>query len=93
MAAGKAALVLIFAYLKSKPDKKRSSYRCGAFLVCAWHAYCADGLKEALSPNQREDNQQARATLVTVLSGGSRGGVLERSASEPRLACMVGNLA
>jgi len=62
-------------------------------VVCAWHAYCADGLKEALSPNQREDNQQARATLVTVLSGGSRGGVLERSASEPRLACMVGNLA
>jgi hypothetical protein len=61
--------------------------------MCAWHAYCADGLKEALSPNQREDNQQARATLVTVLSGGSRGGVLERSASEPRLACMVGNLA
>ncbi|NLM70125.1 MAG: hypothetical protein GX177_09050, partial [Firmicutes bacterium] len=41
--------------------------------MCAWHAYCADGLKEALSPNQREDNQQARATLVTVLSGGSRG--------------------
>ena len=62
-----------------------------AVFLCAWHAYCADGLKEALSPNQREDNQQARATLVTVLSGGSRGGVLERSASEPRLACMVGN--
>ena len=46
-----------------------------AVFLCAWHAYCADGLKEALSPNQREDNQQARASLATVSSGGSRGGV------------------
>ena len=72
---------------------QRHFFTMKCLFMCAWHAYCADGLKEALSPNQREDNQQARATLVTVLSGGSRGGVLERSASEPRLVCMVGNLA
>ncbi len=60
--------------------------------MCAWHAYCADGLKEALSPNQWEDNQQARTLLVTVVSGGSRGGVLQHSASEPRVAYTVGNL-
>jgi hypothetical protein len=45
--------------------------KTGGCLLCAWHAYCADGLKEALSPNQREDNQQARASLVTVMSEGS----------------------
>jgi len=61
--------------------------------LCARHVYQADGLKETLSPNQREDNQQARAPLATVGSEGSRGGVLEHSASEPRLACRGGNPA
>ena len=61
--------------------------------MCARHAYRADGLREALSPNQWEDNQQARASLATVRSEGSRGGVLEHSASEPKMACKGGNLA
>src|SRR5690554_4608381 len=64
----------------------------GPFL-CARHVYRADGLRETLPPNQREGNQQARAPLATVGSEGSRGGALEHSASEPKLACRVGNLA
>ena len=36
------------------------------FPSCARHVYRVDGLKETLSPNQREDNQQARVPLATV---------------------------
>lgn len=50
-------------------------------------------MKETLSPNQREDNPRARASLVTVGSEGSRRGNSEHSTSEPRLAYKVGNLA
>ena len=71
-------------------------YEAGAELqpfLCARHVYRADGLRETLPPNQREGNQQARAPLATVGSGGSRGGALEHSVSEPGLACRVGNPA
>ena len=62
-------------------------------LLFARHVCRADGLKETLSPNQREDNHKARASLATVGSEGSRRGSLEHSASEPMLADRVGNLA
>jgi len=45
---------------------KRESCQKQDSLSCARHVYRVDGLKETLSPNQREDNQQARVPLATV---------------------------
>lgn len=63
------------------------------FILCAGHACQADGLQDALPPNQREGNLKARASLVTVMFGGSRRGSVEHSVSKPKLANRVGNLA
>ncbi|MBO8168845.1 MAG: hypothetical protein H0Z35_06625 [Thermoanaerobacteraceae bacterium] len=50
-------------------------------------------MKDTLLLNQREDDPQARASLATVGSEGSRRENLEHSASEPKLVRQVGNPA
>lgn len=59
------------------------------------HPACmpSHGAHRALPPNQREGNHKARASPVTVGSGGSRRGELEHSESEPDSASYGGNLA
>ena len=53
----------------------------------------SEGLKEALALNRREANAKATALLATVGWEGSLSKYGVRSASEPRVARQVGNLA
>jgi len=67
-----------------------------ASAVCfsfAQNAFCADGLKEVLTPHQREVNMRSRALLATARSEVRSSGNMEHSASELMLVDRVGNLA
>jgi len=64
----------------------------GGFLF-AQNAFCADELKEDLTPNQREVNMRSRALLATARSEVRSSGNMEHSASELMLVGRVGNLS
>ena len=57
----------------------------GAFLF-AQHGQTPEGLKEILTPNQKEVNATASALLATAGCEGSLSKYAEHSASEPKLA-------
>ena len=59
----------------------------------AQNAFCADGLKEVLTPHQREVNMRSRALLATARSEVRSSENMEHSASELRLVGRVGNLS
>jgi len=59
----------------------------------AQNAFCADELKEVLTPNQREVNMRSRALLATARSEVRSSGNMEHSASELMLVGRVGNLS
>jgi len=59
----------------------------------AQNAFYADGLKEVLTPNQREVNMRSRALLATARSEVRSSGNMEHSASELMLVGRVGNLS
>ena len=63
-----------------------------AFLF-AQNAFCADGLKEVLTPNQREVNMRSRALLATARSEVRSSENMEHSASKLTLVGRVGNLS
>jgi len=72
----------------SGPDLQRS----GLFRF-AQNAFCADGLKEVLTPYQREVNMRSRALPATARSEVRSSGNMEHSVSELMLVGRVGNLA
>lgn len=57
----------------------------------AQNAFCADGLKEVLTPNQREVNTRSRALLATARSEVRSSENMEHSASKLMLVGRVGN--
>ena len=57
----------------------------------AQNAFCADGLKEVLTPHQREVNTRSRALLATARSEVRSSENMEHSASELALVGRVGN--
>jgi hypothetical protein len=59
----------------------------------AQNVFCADGLEEVLTPDQREVNSRSRALLATAGSEVRRRGNMEHSSSELILVGRVGNLA
>ena len=59
----------------------------------AQNAFCADGLKEVLTPYQREVNMRSRALLATARSEVRSSVNMEHSASELMLVGRVGNLS
>jgi len=59
----------------------------------ARNAFCAEGLKEVLTPNQREVNMISRALPATARSEVRSSGNMEHSASELMLVGRVGNLS
>ncbi len=63
------------------------------FFWFAQNVFCADGLEEVLTPNQREVNSRSRALPATAGSEVRRRGNMEHSASELMLVCRVGNLS
>ena len=62
-------------------------------LQFAQNAFCADGLKEVLTPHQREVNMRSRALPATAGSEERSSENMEHSASELMLVGRVGNLA
>jgi len=62
-------------------------------LLFAQNAFCADGLKEVLTPHQREVNMRSRALLATARSEVRSSENMEHSASELMLVGRVGNLS
>jgi len=59
----------------------------------AQNAFCADGLKEVLTPHQREVNMRPRALPATARSEVRSSENMEHSVSELMLVGRVGNLA
>ena len=59
----------------------------------AQNAFYADGLKEVLTPHQREVNMRSRALLATARSEVRSSVNMEHSASELKLVGRVGNLS
>lgn len=59
----------------------------------AQNAFCADGLKEVLTPYQREVNMRSRALLATARSEVRSSENMEHSVSELMLVGRVGNLS
>ena len=57
----------------------------------AQNAFCADGLKEVLTPYQREVNMRSRALLATARSEVRSSENMEHSASELTLVGRAGN--
>lgn len=65
----------------------------GVPFLFAQNAFCADGLKEVLTPNQREVNMRSRALLATARSEVRSSENMEHSASKLTLVGRVGNLS